>query len=110
MDKRHPLLGKALALRTEGLTHAQIGKILGATRQSICGMLWRHDNPERARGYKVRNPDGRHGAKPSTIDYKPAKHPYAPDCSCPDFAWDDDHCAAVLAHGGFIALQFRRAA
>jgi hypothetical protein len=36
----------------------------------------------------------------------PSKHPYAPDCSCPDFAHDDQHIEAIAkAHGhGFPYL------
>ena len=43
-------------------------------------------------------------------DLKPAKHPYAPDSSCPDFAYDDLHCEAVLAVGAFPILNLRSAA
>lgn len=44
-----------------------------------------------------------------STEIRPAKYPYAPDCSSYDFAWDDDHCGAVIAHGGFPVLE-RRAA
>jgi len=30
-----------------------------------------------------------------------AKYPFAADDSCPDFAHDDAHCAAIRARGGF---------
>lgn len=40
---------------------------------------------------------------------QPSKTPFASDDSCPDFAWDDDHCAAVLALGPYPVMP-RRAA
>lgn len=39
----------------------------------------------------------------------PASHPYAPDSSCPRFARNDAHCAAVLSTGAYPVMP-RRAA
>lgn len=36
---------KVLALRSEGLSYAQVAKRLGVTRGVVSGLIYRHDNP-----------------------------------------------------------------
>lgn len=110
MSAPHPLLKVCLEHRATGLGQTAIARKLGVTRHVVISVLWRYDNPQKVKA-RLRGGDAIK-AQPShrLIDRAPSTAPFEPDASCPDFAWDDDHCAAVLAHGGYPALQFRRAA
>lgn len=101
-------------LRRQGLTPKAIAARLGRTPSVIAGILFRAGmtKAKRARKPKPRqeSPSGRVWRTTNYDHLAPAQYPFASDCSEPNFAWDDVHCAAVLARGGFPALQFRRAA
>lgn len=100
-----------LEMAKNGLTHFEIASIYGTSRSSIGGVIhrashgyiYKRDQPQAERtkiaGWHVPNPN-----------LMPAKYPFAADESCPDFAHDDMHCEAVLAHGGYPTLIFRKAA
>lgn len=97
----------------EQLKFSRVALKLGKSRGAVLSRYYRligHGFPS---DYRRRLPSAvpmTGGARLERIpEVRPAKYPYAPDCSCPDFAWDDDHCDAVLAAGGFPILE-RRAA
>lgn len=109
----HPLLKTCLAMRKDGLTPSASARKLRVSRHVVIGVLYRHDHPERIAAYdrsRQKSPRERYKPYHWAIQYEPSKTPYAPDCSCPDFAWDDDHCEAVLSLGGYPILPLRRAA
>lgn len=103
-----PLRRRAIALRAQGFSNNEIGERMGVSRSAIGGLFHRlrkgfYDQPRKERERKT-------GAVLShRKDIAPSKTPFAADDSCPDFAWDDDHCAAVNAGGGYPVLQVRRA-
>jgi len=84
----------AQQLRKQGLTHEEIGVKLGATRAAV-GSLFARIKRGHYERHAARNP-----APPAfrfDRDIKPSRTPFAADCSCPDFAWDEDHLAAIRA-------------
>lgn len=89
-------------MAADGLSYVEIAELFGITRFAVGGILFRLRH-----GYSNRRADSdRPTKKPIDAyhayrDLQPAKAPYAPDCSCPDFANDDDHIRAVIAEGGF---------
>lgn len=109
----HPLLKSCLAMRKDGLTPSATARKLRVTRHVVIGVLYRHDHPERITAYDISR---RKGPRPpgklprKVVHHKPSTAPFAPDNTCPDFAWDDDHCEAVLSVGGYPILPLRRAA
>lgn len=107
---------KLLDMRRRGLTFAVCGRLLGVTRNAAQGRWYRvtgaHEKRTPRFKPEVVQRDRQVVVKDwrKSKDIKPAKYPYAADCSCPAFAWDDQHCAAVLAAGGYSAFKFRTAA
>jgi transposase len=101
-----------LALVHAGVSHAKTAKRLGVTRNVVSGVVLRWRNRE-ARKLGVWAPRPRPIYEPMVATYEitASKEPFASDSSCPDFAWDDAHCEAVLALGGFKSIEdYRRAA
>lgn len=94
-----------IRLAARGISYAALSREYGVTRSAIGGIVFRFHNPNYVqpnRRATTRNPlDAYHVYR----DLQPAKQPFAPDCSCPDFANDDAHCEAVNALGGFPALE-----
>lgn len=107
-QERHDTL---MRLRDQGESFTEIGRRLGISKQAAQGRWYRFTGAyekriQRVRGVSTVNDTGARKFQ----DLKPAKYPFAPDSSCPEFANDDDHCAKVLAEGGFPVLAIRRAA
>lgn len=104
---------RVLKLRHEAhKSFAQIGAAIGKTSRSVGSRYYRLIG-KRFPSDVVR--DGQHLGRllepvHTFVDLKPSKFPFAPDCSVPDFANDDEHCAAVSAAGGYPALNLRRRA
>lgn len=103
---------RLLSLRNgERLSFSRISGLLGKTRASALSRYYRligHEFPSSRR--KRKPPLAPSMPTPPRLGQNTvgvSKYPYAPDCSCPDFAWDDDHCAAVLASGGYPVLARR---
>ena len=95
----------------EGLSFPKTAKALGVRRDQALGRY------HRLKKTKFQSLADRHLRRKRI--YQPCRHeklieaskyPFAADSSCPDFAWDELHCAAVLAAGGFAAFKFRTAA
>jgi hypothetical protein len=95
------------AYRSAGMSWDEVGELMGVTAASARGRLGRLKSGRVKREYHRLGPSRRIGS--GAVTGQPCKYPYAPDDTCPDFAWDDEHCAAVLAEGGFKVLV-RRAA
>lgn len=98
-----------IALKRSGLSFAEISRLYGTTRNAIQGRLYRATGAHSRRKIRTSKPSS-NGLAGDTKGRRnkqivPAKYPYAPDTSCPDFAWDDDHCAAAMATGGFPAMK-----
>lgn len=95
-------------MKAEGLSLREIALEFGVSRAAVSGIVHRLKPklPKRAprpkRQYTSRNRTD-HTNKVSA----PIRAPFAGDDSCPDFAWDDDHCTAVLARGGYPVLERR---
>jgi transposase len=96
-----------------GETLREMAKRYGVSRQAVSGIIFRMGLTKKR--WKRPESDDTPPQKLPTwrklnADIKPSLTPFAPDDTCPDFAWDDDHCAAVNALGGYVALNFRRVA
>lgn len=104
---------RLLHLRDEQrLRFSTIAPLLHKSRSAVVGRYYRitgHGFPSDRRHRPRKQASGPKLAHHEMRGVPAAKYPYAPDCSCPDFAWDDDHCGAVMAAGGFPILE-RRAA
>jgi hypothetical protein len=102
------------ALRKAGLSPAQIAARMGVNRTAVSGIIFRLGLTEkRWKGPSKAEPRPSYKLPPRRLlnaEIKPSLTPFAPDDTCPDFAWDEQHCAAVLAEGGYVALNLRRAA
>lgn len=98
------------ALKADGLSHAEIARALKVSRCAIGGRLYRL-RPANSHKRRTLPRQAKHSHKANAA-LLPSKTPFAPDFTCPDFAWDEDHCAAVLstAKGGFPVMPQRRAA
>jgi hypothetical protein len=100
---------EVLRLRDEGVKFAVIGARFGLTKNAVQGRIYRRtlSVPSAARTARregsKRLPRSAYVSRRGHIE--PARAPYAPDDSCPDFAWDDVHCGAVTAAGGFPVLD-----
>lgn len=107
-EERDDLL---VAQRAIGATFAVIGRALGVTRNAAQGRYYRLTGLASAvkpRVYRLRS----RTEVPRHRTYKtlaPSETPFAGDDSCPDFAWDDDHCAAVLALNPYPVMPRRTA-
>lgn len=101
-------------LRARGMSVGKMAAHMGVSKSAISGIVFRLGLTPK--NYKKPNQKPREewsklpARRMLNADIKPSLTPFAPDDTCPDFAWDDDHCAAVLAKGGYPVLQLRRAA
>lgn len=97
------------AMRADGVPFPAIGKAVGASRGAVQGRYYRQTDQPSVRKPRKRSDRPRKVTDPRHYyrSLKPSKTPFAADISCPDFAWDDDHCAAVLAIGTFPVLPRR---
>lgn len=102
------MIAQVAGLHAESYSYQQIALELGVPRSAISGIVYRIRHPKPKRARKPITRENRPGT--SAECNIPIKYPYAPDSSCPDFAWDDDHCGAVNALGGYPNLYARRAA
>lgn len=96
-----------LRLRDKGVGCAKIGSPYGLTKNAVQGRIYRRllNVPSAVKGSQIERPD-RRVPNPYT-NYRhlePSRTPFAPDHSCPDFAWDDEHCGAVLGAGGYPVI------
>lgn len=86
---------RVMALVNKGMPYPKIARLFGVTTNAVSGLVFR----ERHKDNMPKRPS-RAKAEPFfhvNPNLTPAKVPFAPDCSCPDFAWDDQHVAAVYA-------------
>lgn len=86
---------RILNLVAEGTTYRELGRIYGVSHNTISGIVFRKRHGLRYKSEIPPEERRKYEAAHVIRDHKPSKAPYAPDCSCPNFAWDDLHCAAV---------------
>lgn len=99
-------------LADEGVRYSEIARKFGKlSRSSISGIVWRHRNGFIPKDKRKKSERTRTEAYHNLAHIEPAKYPFAPDSSCPDFAYDEEHIAAVLAErpNGFPVAFMRRA-
>lgn len=106
-DKRK---AEAVRLKALGLSYRAIGWQLGVTRSAVGAMFRREtrsSNPDRPA--RPHTPVNRHGANPRSkgSEILPSRTPFATDFTCPDFADDDAHLAALARVGRFPAISSR---
>lgn len=102
---------EAVALVDWGHTYAFVARKLGRSRSSIAGIVKRAKANATRPEIRIKRPPVHFGANfERATPIKPAKYPYASDCSCPDFAHDDLHADAVTGArpAGFPVMPDRR--
>lgn len=92
----------------EHLRFWQVAESMGRTKGEVMGRYHRAKGTPFPSNRRER-PKHPISASHRIYDLKPAKYPYAPDCSSYDFANDDDHCAAVLAIRAYPVMPSRAA-
>lgn len=103
---------EVLRLRDNDVGYAKIGHKFGLTKNAVQGRIYRRLlNIPSAVSASLRVRPSRSVPNPY-LTYRhlePSRTPFASDLTCPDFAWDDDHCGEVLGAGGYPVMP-RRAA
>jgi hypothetical protein len=101
------------AMRWAGIPNAVIAAHFGISRGAMSGIVYRLGLTKTR---YVKGPRKAREPQPSGAMHRfrgnilPSEAPFAPDGSCPDFAWDEAHCGAVIERGGFPILPARRLA
>lgn len=79
--------------------------------RAVDGIVFRQRHGPRMQAPRPKPAADRAGASHSFKDIEPAKYPFAADSSCPAFAHDEVHLAAVFAarkHGFPVAFGLKR--
>ena len=86
---------RVLNLVAEGVSYREIARRYHVSTNTISGLVFRQRHGLKYKAEQLPSERRKYEAVHAVRNHQPAKAPYAPDSSCPDFAWDDQHCEAV---------------